>query len=112
MDQQRSETDAKDSALVKEHVERLKADQEKDTLTTELVAARGELTGAESSLASQKAECRRLQELLRTADQASTAASAEHGQHFGRWLMGPMWSGQCRGCCSWARHSQRLKPRL
>lgn len=69
MDQQRSEAEAKDSALVKEHVERLKADQEKDTLTTELVNMRNGLAGSESALASQRAECRRLQELLHNADE-------------------------------------------
>lgn len=71
MDQQRGETDAKDSALVKEHVERLKADQEKDTLTTELINSRADLANAESALMSRKAECRRLQELLASADEVN-----------------------------------------
>ena len=69
MDQQRSEAEAKDSALVKEHVERLRADQEKDTLTTELVSMRAGLVAAESAQTSQKAECRRLQDMLTAADE-------------------------------------------
>lgn len=89
VDQQRIETDAKDSALVKEHMERQKVEQEKDSLTAETLTMRDQMVAAQSSMASLKAEMARLTEMLHNAELVSSCCElrthANWGPSRGAW---------------------------
>ena len=83
MEQQRGEVDAKDGALVKEHMERLRSEAEKDTLTSDVVAMRQELATTQGALAARKAEVTRLAEQLAGAQQVCVSWPSALGKGAG-----------------------------